>query len=187
MSALEPTDLSLTERLPASYQTACRRLVEYAPRDVARCPPVVPVGRLHVQVAAPFSRARRDRGMYSMSFASCSLNSWRGRQIETNGCHWAYELGWTRRARQTVVERVIHGSGNPANPRSECRSRDLAGQRVQACRVAPFDQGGGFHGGHIAYIWESQTAAAVLSAHGYANEARVRAMMTALIRAGTAP
>jgi hypothetical protein len=120
-----------------------------------------------------------------MSFASCSLNAYRGRAIETNGCHWAYEVGTTSRTQRVVAGRVIHGSGNSANPRSECRWRDVTGQRLRACRVPPFDQGGGFHAGHIAYLWERPTAAVVLSAHGYANEARVMEMMTALIHVAT--
>jgi hypothetical protein len=136
---------------------------------------------LEVEVATSFSRARRYASGYSMSFASCSLSSYRGVPIETNGCHWAYELGWSRRTRRIVVDRVLDGSGNPANPRSRCEWRRVAGQRVRACRVPPFDQGGGFHGGHVAYLWERPHATVVLSAHEYRNEARVKAMMTALI------
>jgi hypothetical protein len=185
MSARDLADLGLTRVLPPSYKRACRRLAEYAPRDVAACPPVVPVGPVRVEIARPFSRAKRDRGMFTMSFASCSLNTYRGRAIETNGCHWAYELGATRRTRHIVVERVIRGSGPRANPRSACRWRHVAGQRVRACRVPPFELGGGFHGGHIAYLWERPTSAVVLSAHGYRNEARVMTMMKALIQIGT--
>jgi hypothetical protein len=48
--------------------------------------------------------------------------------------------------------------------------------------VPPFEQGGGFHGGHVAYVWELAPAAIALSAHGYLNEVRVKAMMTALIQ-----
>jgi hypothetical protein len=88
----------------------------------------------------------------------------------------------SRRTRRIVVQRVIHGSGNPASPRSACRWRSLAGQRLGACRVPPFEQGGGFHGGHVAYVWELAPAAIALSAHGYLNEVRVKAMMTALIQ-----
>ena len=174
-------DLSLTRNLPPGYERACERLAEYTPREIAACPPVIPRGPLKVEIAAPFSATRRDREWFVMSFASCSLNSYMGRSIETNGCHWAYELAWSRRTRRTVVEGVIHGSGNPTNPRSACRWRSLAKQRVRACRVPPFERGGGFHGGHIAYLWERAPAAIVLSAHGYLNEARVKAMMTALI------
>jgi hypothetical protein len=186
MTASEFADLNLTRRLPLGYKRACRRLAANAPGDVAACPPLVPAGPLEVQVAAPFSRTRRYREMYSMSFASCSLNSYRGQSIETNGCHWAYELGWSPRTGPVVVDRVVHGN-NPANPRSACRWRSLAGQRVRACRVPPFEQGGGFHGGHVAYLWERASAAVVLSAHGYTNEARVRAMMTALIQTDVEP
>jgi hypothetical protein len=174
-------DLSLTRNLPPGYERACQRLAEYAPREIAACPPVIPRGPLKVDIAAPFSGTRRDRDWFVMSFASCSLNTYMGRSIETNGCHWAYELAWSRRTRRIVVQRVIQGSGNPANPRSACRWGALAKQRVRACRVPSFERGGGFHGGHIAYLWERAPAAIVLSAHGYLNEARVKAMMTALI------
>jgi hypothetical protein len=177
----ESADLNLTRNLLPHYEKACQQLAEYAPREVAACPPVVPAGPLKVELAAPFSRGRRDRDWFVMSFASCSLRSYRGRSIETNGCHWAYELAWSRRTRRIVVQRVIRGGGNPANPQLACRWRALAGQRVRACRVPPFEQGGGFHGGHIAYLWERAPAAIVLSAHGYPNETRVKAMMTAVI------
>jgi hypothetical protein len=168
-------ELNLTRRLPATYTSACRELAASVPPGIAACPPVIPAGALKVEVAAPFSRARRYRGGYSMSFASCSLDRYRGRSIETNGCHWAYELGWSHLTGRIVVERVT------AAPGTVCRWRSLAGQRVRACRVPPFEQGGGFHGGHIAYLWERPAASVVLSVHGYRNEARVRAMMTALI------
>jgi hypothetical protein len=174
-------DLTLTGNLPPEYERACQRLAEYAPREIAACPPVIPRGPLKVEVAAPFSGTRRDREWFVMSFASCSLTTYMGRSIETNGCHWAYELAWSPRTRRIVVQRVVHGSSNRANPRSACRWRSLAKQRVRACRVPPFERGGGFHGGHIAYLWERAPAAIVLSAHGYLNEARVKAMMTALI------
>jgi len=175
-------DLRLTRDLPPGYEKACQRLAEYAPREVAACPPLVPAGPLKVEVAAPLSRTRRDRDWFVMSFASCSLNSYRGQSIETNGCHWAYEIAWSRMTRRIVVQRVIHGRGNPAGARSACRWSSPAGQRLRACRVPPFEQAGGFHGGHVAHVWERALAAIVLSVHGYLNEARVEAMMTALIQ-----
>lgn len=183
ISARDLANLGLTARLPSSYRRACERMAEHAPVRGATCPPVVPVGPLEVEVARSFSRARRYAAGYSMSFASCSLRSYRGLPIETNGCHWAYELGWSPRTRRIVVDRVLNGSGNPADPRSRCEWRRVAGQPVRACRVPPFDQGGGLHGGHVAYLWERPQATVVLSAHGYRNEARVKAMMTALIAA----
>ena len=181
LGAHELAALSLTRDLPPTYVRACGKLSEHAPSRIAFCPAVIPAGPLEVEVASPLSRARRDRDGYVMSLASCSLNEYQGMAIETNGCHWAYEVGWSNRTRQLVARSVIHGSGNPANPRSVCRGRALAGERVRACRVRSFEEGGGFHGGHIAYLWEPRSAAIVLSAHGYLNEARIRAMMTALI------
>lgn len=178
-SARELAQLGLTERLPSSYRKACRRLAAHAPARVAPCPPVVPAGPLKVEVATTFSRARRYGAGYSMSFASCSLSTYRGRPIDTNGCHWAYELAWSPRTRRIVRDRVL------VHPRSRCAWRRVAGRQVRACRVPPFDQGGGFHGGHIAYLWEGPQATIVLSAHGYRNEARVEAMMTALIEAAS--
>lgn len=182
LAAPDLVDLTLTRNLPLAYERACQQLAEKAPRDVAACPPVVPAGPMKVEIAAPFSRTRRDRDWFVMSFASCSLNSYRGRSIETNGYHWAYEVAWSLRTRRIVGERVLRGGGNSPNPISACRSRLLAGQRIRACRVPSFEQGGGFHGGHVAYVWEPASAAIVLSAHGYLNEARVRTMMTALIQ-----
>jgi hypothetical protein len=51
---------------------------------------------------------------------------------------------------------------------------------MEACRVVPYQQGGGLNGGHIAYVWNHAGVTYVISVHGYANEPRARAMMTAL-------
>lgn len=55
---------------------------------------------------------------------------------------------------------------------SACRHVRLGSERVEACRVVPYEQGGGFHGGHIAYVWTHGQASYVVSLHGYANEPR---------------
>jgi hypothetical protein len=77
-----------------------------------------------------------------------------------------------------VRRRIEH----PQNgPRSRCRQVTLAAERVEACRVAPYERGGGLNGGHIAYVWDHAGATYAISLHGYANEPRVQAMMAALI------
>jgi hypothetical protein len=54
------------------------------------------------------------------------------------------------------------------------------GLRMTACRVVSFEKGGGLNAGHVAYVWRRGRLLVVLSAHGYQNEPRVRAMMVAL-------
>jgi hypothetical protein len=71
----------------------------------------------------------------------------------------------------------------PANATeaSACRHLRLCGERVEACRVVRYEEGGGLHGGHVAYVWIHRRASYVVSLHGYANEPRARAMTRALI------
>jgi hypothetical protein len=57
----------------------------------------------------------------------------------------------------------------------------LAREPVRACRVVPYERGGGLNGGHIVYTWDRGRATFVVSVHGYANEPRARAMMLAWI------
>jgi hypothetical protein len=57
----------------------------------------------------------------------------------------------------------------------------LGSERVEACRVVPYEEGGGLNGGHIAYVWTNGRVTFVVSLHGYANEPRARAMTLALI------
>lgn len=114
--------------------------------------------------------------------SSCSLNTYKGQPIETNGCHWAYEVGWSQAVKPLVRRRSL-GGFNPANPAAACDAERLAGARVRRCRVPPFESGGGFHGGHVLYMWDRGASVHVVSAHGYANQPRVRAMMASLIRA----
>jgi hypothetical protein len=89
-------DLGLTSKWPAPYRAACKRLAAHARhRPYGRCLPLVPEGPIEVEIAAEWSKQRKYAGGFTMSIASCSLNTYEGQQIETNGCHWAYEVGWS--------------------------------------------------------------------------------------------
>ncbi len=171
--------LGLTARLPPAYREVCAEQAAYAPADARACPPVVPDGRLRAIGAAPFSKRAGHRGGYVADFQSPSLNELGGEPVETNGGHWHYEVSWAPR-----VERLLAGSvRRPGDARraSECYHLQLAGKPVEACRVVPYEQGGGLHGGHIAYLWSHGRVTYVVSIHGYRNEARARAMTEALV------
>jgi hypothetical protein len=84
--------------------------------------------------------------------------------------------------RRAVVQRGIR---RPVNAResSSCRRTHVAARQMLACRVVPYERGGGVNGGHIAYVWDDAGVTYVISVHGYANEPRARAMMAALTAA----
>jgi hypothetical protein len=129
--------------------------------------------------AGAFSKHREWRGGYVADFTSPSLGELGHEHVETNGGHWHYDVSWSplvRRHAVGVVERPADSS-----KASACRHLRLGSERVEACRVVPYEQGGGLHGGHIAYVWTHGRASYVVSAHGYANEPRVRAMTQAFI------
>ncbi len=175
VSAAEASDLGLTRRLPAAYRSVCDEQAAYAPAGARTCPPLVPAGPLRVEFAAPFSRLERLRGGYSADFGSRSLDELGGRRVGAAGGHWHYDVAWTPALRRSVVDRAVRRPADAARP-SRCRTVRLGPQRAQACRVPPYEQGGGLNGGHVAYVWTHGRTAFVVSVHGYRNEPRVRAM-----------
>jgi hypothetical protein len=102
--------------------------------------------------------------------------------MKTGGGHWRYDVVWTPSMRHAVVETAIERPTNARRP-SSCRRTSLAGERMLACRVVAYNEGGGLNGGHLAYVWDHARVAFVISIHGYGNEARVRAMMAAVVAA----
>jgi hypothetical protein len=168
--------LGLATRLPAAYRRACSRQAAAAPRRARSCPPLIPAGRLQVLDAAALTP---PHGEFNVDLASPSIGTLNGARIDADGGHWHYDVAWTPAARWVWVHRRIERPQN--GPRSRCTRLELAAERVEACRVAPYDQGGGLQGGHIAYVWDHAGASYAISLHGYANEPRVQAMMAALI------
>jgi hypothetical protein len=130
--------------------------------------------------AGAFSKHREERGGYFADFASESLSALGNEDIETNGGHWHYDVAWSPAVRHLAVAVFVERPANSMQA-SACRYLRLDGERVEACRVVPYEQGGGLHGGHIAYVWTHRRASYVVSLHGYANEPRARAMTQALI------
>ncbi len=175
-----PRALDLTRRLPTDYREVCAEQLAYAPAGAGACPPLIPGGRLKVIDATPFSKRKAYRGGYLADFSSASLNELGGRHIETNGGHWHYSVAWTPSVRRLLVHRGVERPGNASKP-SKCRQLVLHGEPVEACRVVPYEQGGGLNGGHIAYVWTHGRVTYVVSLHGYANEPRARAMTLALM------
>lgn len=166
--------LALTRDPPRAYRSMCARLAAYAPPAARVCPPLVPAGPMKLEFAGPFSRERRYRGGFVADLSSHAIDTLAGRPIATNGGHWHFDVSWTPAVRRLAVGRAIEQRGR-------CRRVRVAGARVEACRVIPYSQGGGLHGGHIAYVWTRGRTTYVVSLHGYANEPRAAAMMAAWI------
>jgi hypothetical protein len=173
--------LGLTWRLPRAYRDVCAEWAASVPPSARPCPPLIPRGGVKVMVAVPFSRQRRYRGGYLSDLASRSLSTLRGRPVATNGGHWHVDVSWTAAVRELLVRRGIERPVNAGAP-SRCRRLRLGGQAVEACRVVPYEQGGGLSGGHVAYVWRRGAVTRVVSLHGYANAPRARAMMAAWMR-----
>jgi hypothetical protein len=144
------------------------------------CPSLIPRGRVKVINAGAYSTMREYRGGYFADFASRSVSELGGEHIETNGGHWHYDVSWSPVVRRLAVHGLVERPPNSSRA-SACRHLRLDSERVDACRVVPYEQGGGMHGGHIAYLWTHGQTAYVVSLHGYANEPRARAMTQALI------
>jgi hypothetical protein len=177
-----PRALDLTAGLPRRYREVCAEQRAYAPAGARTCPPLVPDGALKVQTAGPFSRERRFRGGYSTNFASLSLSRLAGRQVDTNGGHWRYDVTWTPAVRHLVVDIGVKRPGAADGP-SACRASRLDREPVEVCQVVGYERGGGLNGGHVAYVWAHGPVTYVLSVHGRANGPRARAMTRALIEA----
>lgn len=169
-----------SRKLPAAYRQACSEQFAYAPAGARVCPPLIPAGRVKVIDAAPFSKRKAYRGGYLADVSSTSLGDLDGEHVETNGGHWHYDVSWTPAVRRLLVHRGVERPAN-ASKASECRHVLLGSERVEACRVVPYEEGGGLNGGHIAYVWTHGRVTFVVSLHGYANEPRARAMTLALI------
>jgi hypothetical protein len=172
--------LGLTRELPAAYRRVCAKQAERAPSRAQMCPSLIPRGRLKVINAGAYSTMRKYRGGYFADFASPSVSELGDEHIETNGGHWHYDVSWSSAVRRVAVRVLVERPPNSVEA-SACRHVRLDSQRVEACRVVPYGQGGGLHGGHIAYVWTHRRTTYVVSLHGYANEPRARAMTLALI------
>lgn len=181
--------LGLTRKLPAVYRRVCDEQAAVAPAGARACPPLIPTGKVEVLHADPFSSRPRVGGGYLADLSSASLSALASERIETNGGHWHYDVSWTVEAGRLLVGRGVKRPTN-ASTGSKCRVLRLGSERVEACRVVPYEQGGGLNGGHIAYVWSNGPVTYVVSLHGYANEPRARAMTQALmalvLRAGVA-
>jgi hypothetical protein len=168
--AMPEASLRLTRRLPAEYVDACavlRRRVHANP-----CPPLVPDGR--IKVSGPFEREN------ALDLGSSSLDAINGHHVETNGGHWTIWVATSRPDRERLAD-ALHAVGYGGDEPSRCRFLELERERVEACQVPPYEKGGGYYGGHIAYAWQRGGVVYHVTIHGYANEPRLRLMMAALI------
>jgi hypothetical protein len=170
----------LTRTLPRAFRDVCRSQAAGAPVGARTCPPLIPTGPLKVLYRGRSLGRDSPPGGFSADLASRSLGRLHRRRIETNGGHWRYDVVWAPRVRRLAIEKGIVRPVDASRP-SRCRQARIAGRRVRSCRVAPYREGGGVNGGHIAYVWEHDGVTFAISVHGYANEPRARAMMAALI------
>jgi uncharacterized protein (TIGR03435 family) len=161
--------LGLTRRLPPEYVAACTEILREM--HVNPCPPLVPDGPIEL---------RDDGGLDLMSSA---LNSINGRDVEANGGHWTIWVATDQKERKWLVDE-LHAVDSKKP--SQCRFLELEGQRVEACQVAPYPDGGQYSS-HISYAWQRGGVVYHVTLHGYANEPRLRMMMAALIVRETSP
>ena len=169
--------LGLTTELPAAYRRACERFADYTPLglDGPACPAVVPIGRLSVELAGPLDRSKAHRATFNLDLGSRSLGRVERRRIDAAGGHWTIVAARGRRPRAILRQRL-------RVPDSGCRREPLEGRRVDVCRVPPYEDGGGYYGGHAAVAWADGDVTFHITAHGYANEGRVLTIAASLIR-----
>lgn len=179
VDSAKAASLGLTLDLSKDYRRVCAKQAAYAPPGARACPPLVPDGKLKVMTVGPWSKDKRYSGGFITNLASRSLDRLGQEHIETNGGHWLYAVGWTPAVRK-LEARMIERPSAAARP-SACRSARLGSQPVETCKVIGYEKGGGLHGGHVVYAWDHGVVTYVISAHGYANEPRVRLMMRALV------
>ena len=168
--------LQLTHSLPQAYRDACHQLLAYAPLRARACPPLVPQGPLEVRAAGPIAPSGGYARSSVLDLASGSLDTIRGRSVNSNEGHWTISAA-RGRAAGTVLNQQLHAALGVR--RARCRQLRLAGEPVEACQVPTSDDG--YYSGHIAYAWERRAVVYHITIHGHANEPRVALMMAALI------
>jgi hypothetical protein len=168
--------LQLTHNLPQAYRDACHQPLAYAPLSAGACPPLVPQGPLEVRAAGPIAPSGGYARSYVLDLASGSLDTIRGRSVNSNQGHWTISAARGRAARTVLTEQLHAALGVR---RARCRQLRLAGEPVEACQVPTSDDG--YYSGHIAYAWEHHGVVYHITIHGHANEPRVALMMAALI------
>lgn len=156
--------LGLTRKLPSAYVDACVEILREM--QVNACPPLVPEGAMEV----------RSEGA-SLDVMSGILGAIDGHDVDAHGGHWTIWVVKNRGGRQMLADHM-HATG--AKIPSQCRFLRLEGQRVEACRVPPYPDGG-YYGNHIAYGWQRGDRVYNISMHNHANEPRLRVMVAALL------
>lgn len=161
---------ALTRRLPREYAEACVEILRET--QVNPCPPLVPEGAMEIQ-----------GGGDSLDVMSGVLGTIDGHEIDAHGGHWTIWVVNTKGGRQALADHM-HAAG--AKTPSQCRVFKIEGQRVEACRVPPYPEGG-YYGNHIAYGWRRGDVAYNITMHNHANEPRLRLMVAAWLRQEMTP
>lgn len=179
----------LTRAVPASIRSACAQLArEEASQRIRRvvyCPPLVPSARPQViqSVAAADGNSvslRHLRTGYLVSVFSPTLG------VRDGSGHWTFATG------EGDVLRLWVYPPAPLVPRGQRRLQPLkprvtharlAGHLVTIYRMPLHGQGdGGLYDAHVVVQWQLDNTTYQVSAHGYENQPRAKAMAAALIR-----
>lgn len=173
-ATVSPQDraLGLTIREPVRFRDACRRLRAVVGGE--GCPALVPQGALHVQIAGP---SRGWPRTFAMDLMSPSLGSLHGRPIDAAGGHWTIEATGSTTGRRLFALQI---RPNSLDRPTRCARAHAGGAPVVVCRVPTHEHGGGYYAGHVTAEWRSRGRAIQLTAHGYANRARVLAMLASV-------
>lgn len=147
----------LVARRPANLRRLCGLL---PPRWPARCPAVVPQGKIY----------RLDHGgiLRSKDFSRGYLVIAESRSIRPPGLnapgHWTYAVG-----APAALKQLFDGNRGSA-PARQIGTMTLAGHlRAEVYQFPPFGKFHGSYGGHAAVIWKEGNTAFQVTAHGASN------------------
>jgi hypothetical protein len=157
---------TLTEEAPPDLIDKCRQALEEAHTRVLYCPPEVPAGEVFLRAGPAFGGDFDGEGAYVVDATMIDAAPWSRRG------HWLIEGG----SPQTLRYELNFGVRQP-------RKKEVVVDEIESrvYFVAPFDQGGGQHGGHVALYWEFDGQAYDVSFHGYRNLPLVRAVAEPLM------
>ncbi len=158
--------LGLTRSVPDRLKHACQAAARESDLAVF-CPPLVPDGELSVSGLGLDQTEESRSSTYLIDLHSRAIDR------PSNG-HWVVAAGDAARLKLLTSEPSL-----PA-PLSR-RGLNLGGIPVTVYKLAPYEAGGGFYGGHIALAWTHDGLVYHVSVHGYQNGRRAIAIAKALI------
>lgn len=123
-------------------------------------------------------KARGYPRTFTIDLASRALTQLDGQAVPAARGHWTVQATSAPKG-----SKLLSSQTRPeyAERPSRCSAEELAGESVAVCRVTGYARGGGYYGGHVTAQWAKANFAVVVTAHGYANRARVLAMIGSVI------